>query len=227
MDKVLAITGASTGIGAETARQAAAAGWRLVLGARTEARLAALVAELGEDRALAVPCDVREMAACEGLVAAALARFGRLDAVFANAGLGASRPGLDEGDPENWAEMAATNMLGLAQTARAAMPALRDSRGQFVITGSVAGRKVLKGSFYGATKWAANAYGYNLREALAGSGVRVTVIEPGMVDTPFFDEPKPQGLEAGDVARSVLFALSQPPHVEIHELVILPCRAED
>ncbi|MEL6208316.1 MAG: SDR family oxidoreductase [Pseudomonadota bacterium] len=226
MDKVLAITGASTGIGAATARAAAEAGWRLILGARNTAKLDALVEEIGDDRALAKTCDVRVMDDCEALVAAATERFGRLDAMFANAGLGASTPGVEAGDPENWAEMAQTNLIGLAQTAKAALPALRASTGHFVITGSVAGRRALSGSFYGATKWAANGYGYNLREALAGTGVRVTVIEPGMVDTPFFDEPKPNALRPEDVAATVMFALSQPPHVEIHELLVLPCRKE-
>ncbi|MEO0958571.1 MAG: SDR family oxidoreductase [Pseudomonadota bacterium] len=226
MDKVLAITGASTGIGAATARAAADAGWRLVLGARNTARLDALVEEIGDDRAVAKTCDVRRMEDCNALVATATERFGRLDAMFANAGLGATAPGVEGGDPENWAEMAGTNLIGLAQTAKAALPALRATTGHFVITGSVAGRRALAGSFYGATKWAANGYGYNLREALSGTGVRVTVIEPGMVDTPFFDEPKPNALRSEDVAATVIFALSQPPHVEIHELLVLPCRKD-
>ncbi|MEM7497578.1 MAG: SDR family oxidoreductase [Pseudomonadota bacterium] len=226
MDKVLAITGASSGIGAATARAAAKAGWRLVLGARNTEKLEALVAEIGDDRALAKTCDVRRMEDCEGLVAAATERFGRLDAMFANAGLGASAAGVEGGDPENWQVMADTNIVGLAQTAKAALPALRASTGHFVITGSVAGRRTLSGSFYGATKWAANGYGYNLREALSGTGVRVTVIEPGMVDTPFFDEPKPDALRPEDVAGTVMFALAQPPHVEIHELLVLPCRTD-
>jgi NADP-dependent 3-hydroxy acid dehydrogenase YdfG len=75
---------------------------------------------------------------------------------------------------------------------------------------------------YGASKWAVTAIGYNLREELRGSGVRVTLIEPGMVDTPFFDEPKPDALRPEDVARTVMFALDQPDHVDLHELVVLP-----
>jgi NADP-dependent 3-hydroxy acid dehydrogenase YdfG len=80
----------------------------------------------------------------------------------------------------------------------------------------------MKGSVYGATKWAVTGYGYNLREELAGTGARVTLIEPGMVDTPFFDEPKPQALQADDVARAVMYAVSQPPHVDVSEILILP-----
>jgi len=225
MNKVLAITGASTGIGAATARQAVEAGWRVVLAARSSERLASLAQELGgPEVAISIKVDITEMADLEAMVSAARAAFGGIDAVFANAGLGATVPGVDDGDIDNWHEMAMTNLYGLALTAKATLPEIRARRGHFVITGSVAGRKVLKGSFYGATKWAANAYGYNLREALSGSGARVTVIEPGMVDTPFFDEPKPQGLTADDVASTVLFALSQPEHVEIHELLVLPCR---
>jgi NADP-dependent 3-hydroxy acid dehydrogenase YdfG len=91
-----------------------------------------------------------------------------------------------------------------------------------VLTGSVAGRRVLAGSMYSATKWAVSAIGYGLREELRGSSVRVTLIEPGMVDTPFFDAPKPDALRPEDVARSVVFALSQPPSVDLHELVVLP-----
>ncbi|MEM6487239.1 MAG: SDR family oxidoreductase [Pseudomonadota bacterium] len=226
MDKVLAITGASSGIGAATARAAAAAGWRVVLGARRADKLADLVSDIGAERALAVDCDVRHYDDCAALVAKAVARFGRLDAVLANAGLGAKAPGIEGGDPEEWAAMADTNLRGLAHTAKAALPALRDSVGHFLITGSVAGRRALPGSFYGATKWAANGYGYNMRAALEGTGVRVTVIEPGLVDTPFFDTPKPGALTADDVAGTILFALSQPAHVEIHELLVLPCRRD-
>ncbi|MEM0943778.1 MAG: SDR family oxidoreductase [Pseudomonadota bacterium] len=225
MPKTLAITGASTGIGAETARAAVAEGWNVVLGARSVDKLEALVAELGSS-AVAVTCDVQKLEDCARLAETATARFGSLDALFANAGLGATVPGVEDGDPENWTEMAMTNLVGLAQTLKAGLGAIKAARGHVVITGSVAGRRTLKGSFYGATKWAANAYGYNLREALAGTGCRVTVLEPGMVDTPFFDEPKPQALKAEDIARSVMFVLEQPPHVEIHELLILPCRTD-
>ncbi|MEM9784824.1 MAG: SDR family oxidoreductase [Pseudomonadota bacterium] len=226
MDRVIAITGASSGIGEAIAVEAAAAGWRVALAARRADKLDDLVERIGDDRALAIGCDVGRMGDCTRAVETTLERFGRIDAVIANAGLGATVAGVEGGDPENWAEMARTNLLGVAHTAKATLPALRDSTGHFVVMGSVAGRRALKGSFYGATKWGANGYGYNLRGYLAGTGIRVTVVEPGMVDTPFFDEPKPGVLTAGDIAASVLFALSQPPHVEIHELTILPCRRD-
>ena len=114
------------------------------------------------------------------------------------------------------------NVLGVAHTLQAALPAIRERRGHVVLTGSVAGRRTIAGSMYGASKWAVTAIGYNLREELRGSGVRVTLIEPGMVDTPFFDEAKPDALKPEDVARSVVFALQQPPHVDLHELTVLP-----
>jgi NADP-dependent 3-hydroxy acid dehydrogenase YdfG len=91
-----------------------------------------------------------------------------------------------------------------------------------LLTGSRAGREKLSGSVYGATKWAVKGYAQNLREELSGTGARVTLIEPGMVDTPFFDAPKPDALKADDVARAVIYAVTQPPHVEIPELFIMP-----
>src|SRR5215212_7477691 len=124
-DRVLLITGASTGIGAATARQAVAAGWKVVVSARSEDKLRELAGELGEENALAQRCDVTEFADQERLVAAALERFGRIDAVFANAGFGAARGFLKE-DPEQWRSMVLTNVLGVAFTIRATLPHLRE-----------------------------------------------------------------------------------------------------
>jgi NADP-dependent 3-hydroxy acid dehydrogenase YdfG len=220
-DRVFLITGASTGIGAATARAAHAAGFKLVLAARTQDKLAALANELGDD-VLTVRCDVTSVEDQRALVAAALARFGQLDVVFANAGIGSTPGGFSKADPEHWKSMILTNVYGVGLTIQASLDALKQSRGHLLITGSVAGRRTLKGSMYSATKWAVSAIGYGLREELSGSGVRVTLIEPGMVDTPFFDEPKPQALRPEDVANSVLFAVSQPPSVDLHELMVLP-----
>ena len=137
-DRVFLITGASTGIGAATARRAAQAGHRLVLAARSEDKLAELARELGgEGRALAVRCDVTEWTDQEQLVQAALDAFGRLDVVFANAGFGAKRGFLEE-TPEQWRAMVLTNVLGAAYTIRATLPALKRSRGHVLITSSVA-----------------------------------------------------------------------------------------
>jgi NADP-dependent 3-hydroxy acid dehydrogenase YdfG len=220
-DPVFLITGASSGIGAATARHAARAGYRLVLAARSEDKIAALARELGEDRALAVRCDVTEWEDQQHMVAEALAAFGQLDVVFANAGFGAPR-GFLESDVEHWRAMVLTNVYGAALTIRATLPSVRDTRGHVLLTGSVAGRRALPGSLYSATKWAVTAMGESLRQEVDGSGIRVTLVEPGMVDTPFFDN-RPQGaLEADDIARSVMFAISQPPHVDVNEILIRP-----
>ncbi len=221
-DRVLLITGASTGIGAATARAAAEQGYRLALCARATDKLERLAAEIGAERVFTRRCDVTDYGDQERMVAEVLERFGRLDAVFANAGTGGTPGGFSAAPVESWQTMVEVNILGVAYTLRASLAALKESRGHVVITGSVAGRRTLAGSMYSATKWAVSAIGYGLREELKGSGVRVTLIEPGMVDTPFFDEPKPDALKAGDVARSVIYALEQPAHVDVHELVVLP-----
>jgi NADP-dependent 3-hydroxy acid dehydrogenase YdfG len=221
-DPVFLITGASTGIGAETARSAAQAGYRLVLGARSADKLEALAQELGgPDRAIAVPTDVTVWEDNEAIVAAALDAFGRLDVVFANAGFGAARGWLKE-TPEHWREMVLTNVLGPAYTIRAAIPALTEAKGHILVTGSVAGRRALPGSLYSATKWAVTAMGEAVRADLNDTGIRTTVIEPGMVDTPFFDNPGEGRLEPDDIARAVMYAVSQPPHVDVNEILIRP-----
>jgi NADP-dependent 3-hydroxy acid dehydrogenase YdfG len=220
--KVLLITGASSGIGAATARAASGEGWNLVLVARSADKLEALVGEIGEDRAVAVACDVTDYEDQRRMAKAALERFGRIDAVFANAGTGGQPGGFSAAPPESWRKMGDVNILGVAYTLQVTLEHLKTARGHVVITGSVAGRRVLAGSMYAATKWAVSAIGYGLREELRGTGVRVTLIEPGMVDTPFFDAPPSDALRPEDVARSVVYALSQPPHVDVHELTILP-----
>jgi len=224
---VLIITGASSGIGAKTAHQAGEAGYRLVLSARREDELLKLAAELGgSDTAVAVRCDVTEWADCENLVEAAKEAFGGFDAVFANAGFGAARGFLEE-SPEQWRSMVLTNVLGVAYTIRATLPHLLEKEtGHFVITSSVAGRRALPGSLYSATKWSVTAMGEALRQELRqmhdNKRIRVTLIEPGMVDTPFFDN-KPEGaLEDEDIARAVMYALSQPEHVDVNEMLIRP-----
>jgi NADP-dependent 3-hydroxy acid dehydrogenase YdfG len=221
-DPVFLITGASSGIGAATARHAAKAGYRLVLGARSADKLEALAAELGGDeRAIAVVTDVTKWEDNEAIVAAAAGRFGRLDVAFANAGFGAARGWLNE-TPEHWRDMVLTNVLGAAYTVRAAIPALKESKGHVLVTGSVAGRRVMPGSLYSATKWAVTAMGEAVRADLNDTGIRTTVIEPGMVDTPFFDNPGEGRLEPDDIARAVMYAISQPPHVDVNEILIRP-----
>jgi len=225
-DPVFLITGASSGIGAATARHAAEHGYRVVLAARSTERLTALAEELGgDDRALAVRCDVAEWDDQQAMVQAALDRFGRLDVAFANAGFGAKR-GFLEGTTEHWKAMVLTNVYGAALTVRATLPALEESRGHLLLTGSVAGRRALPGSLYSCTKWAVTAMGESARQELNGTGVRVTVIEPGMVATPFFDSPVRNALEADDIARTVMFVVSQPPHMDVNEVLVRPTAQE-
>lgn len=219
---VFLITGASSGIGAATARQAARAGYRLVLAARSTDRLEALAEELGGPaRAIAVRCDVTEWEEQQAMVRSAQDAFGRIDVAFANAGFGAKR-GFEEESVEHWRSMILTNVYGAALTIRACIPALKTSRGHFLLTSSVAGRRVISGSLYSATKFAVSAMGEALRQDLNDSGVRVTLIEPGMTDTPFFSDRPTSALEADDIARAVIFAVSQPPHVDVNEILIRP-----
>lgn len=226
--KTFLITGASTGIGAATARMAVEAGYRVALAARSADKLKALVEELGgAERAIALTCDVTSVEDQEAMVAETLDAFGRIDVAFANAGIGASGMGTEGGDPENWKAMILTNVYGLVLTAKVCLPEIKKNEGHILLTGSRAGRIALKGSVYGATKWAVTGYGYNLREELSGTGARVTLIEPGMVDTPFFDEPKPDALKDEDVARAVMYAVGQPAHVDVSEIMIMPKRPKE
>jgi len=215
---VFLITGASSGIGAATARHAAEAGYRLVLAARSTDKLEALAQEVG---GIAVAPDVTRWEDQEALVASVLDTFGRIDATFANAGFGARR-GFENETPEFWREMVLTNVLGVAYTIRATLPAMRDRAGHYLLTSSVAGRRAMRGSLYSATKHAVTAMGEALRQELNGTGVRVTLVEPGMVDTPFFDNRPTDALAAEDIARAVMYALAQPPHVDVNEILIRP-----
>src|SRR4051794_27950926 len=123
--------------------------------------------------------------------------------------------------------MVLTNVYGAALTIRATLPALRESRGHLLLTGSVAGRRVLAGSLYSCTKWGVTAMGEAARQELNGTDVRVTLVEPGMVATPFFDRVPTRGaLEADDVARAVMFAVRQPAHVDVNEILVRPTAQE-
>jgi NADP-dependent 3-hydroxy acid dehydrogenase YdfG len=226
-EPVLLITGASSGIGAASAR-AAAGSYRLVLAARRLEELQELADELGgEERAIAVRCDVTEWDEVQAMAGEALERFGRIDAVFANAGFGATRGFLEE-SPEHWRSMVLTNVYGVALTIRATLPHLLErGDGHFLVTSSIAGRLALPGSLYSATKWAATAIGESLRAELRqmheNQGIKVTLIEPGMVDTPFFDNrPGKWALKDEDIARTVMFALEQPAGVDVNEILVRP-----
>jgi len=225
-NRVLLITGASTGIGRATAVQAVSEGWRVVLAARSAEKLAALEAELGAERALAVPCDVAEWAQQEAMVRKTIERFGRIDAVFANAGFSKGSSFIDgEHQPDEWRDMVLTNLFGAAATARLTLPELVKTKGHFLVTGSVLGRVTSVRNLYAATKWGVTGMAQAIRNEVAGLGVRVTLVEPGIVDTPFWEglqKPAAPELLSEDVARAVLFALSQPPHVDVSEIIIRP-----
>ncbi|NTU53708.1 MAG: SDR family oxidoreductase [Chlorobiaceae bacterium] len=225
-NRVMLITGASTGIGRATAIMAVEAGWRVVLAARSQERLATLEAGLGSDRALALVCDVAEWNSQERMVQMSLERFGKLDAVFANAGFskGSTFYG-GENKPEEWKTMVLTNLYGAAVTARLVLPELVKSKGHFLVTGSVVGRITSIRNLYSATKWGVTGMAQAIRNEMAGTGVRVTLVEPGIVDTPFWEhleKPAAPELLPEDIARAVLFAVSQPPHVDVNEILIRP-----
>ncbi|HRV60671.1 MAG: SDR family oxidoreductase [Solirubrobacterales bacterium] len=226
-EKVLLITGASSGIGRATARLLASER-RLVLAGRRVEPLEELAAELGgPERALVVGCDVGEWDQVETMTAATLEAYGRIDEVFANAGFGATRGFLEE-SPEHWKSMVLTNVLGTALTIRSTLPHLLErGSGHFLVTSSIAGRRVLPGSLYSATKFATTAIGEALRQELRGRDdgrkIKVTLIEPGMVDTDFFDNrPGDSALADEDIARAIQYALSQPDGVDVNEILIRP-----
>jgi NADP-dependent 3-hydroxy acid dehydrogenase YdfG len=217
----LFITGASSGIGAATARAAVAEGWNVGLMARSADKLAELAGELGE-AALALPGDATDLGQQERAVARLVDRFGGLDAAFANAGMGLQRPGIEAGDPEEWRRLVDLNVMAVLYTARVAFPELRKTRGQLVMTGSAAGRMHIKGSIYGATKWFVHGLAGNLAETMREWGGRCTVISPGMVNTGFFDEEKPEKLQPEDIAGAVMFALGQDPRADVREIHVMP-----
>jgi NADP-dependent 3-hydroxy acid dehydrogenase YdfG len=220
-EPVMIITGATGGIGSATAQRAAEFGYRVVLAGRSEEKLAALADELG-DKATAVSCDVTSWDDQQRLVATALERFGRVDVFFANAGFGGARSFLGD-SVEHWKAMVDTNIYGAALSIRASLAHFTEQNsGHIVLTGSVAGRRNVYGSLYSVTKWAVAAMSENLRQELADTDIKVTLIEPGAVDTPFFEETPENHLEVDDIARAVMFAMTQPPHVDVNEILVRP-----
>lgn len=221
------MTGAGRGIGAATARLAAGTGYRVVLAARDAAALAGLAASLGgPDRVLAASCDVRDYEQVAALVARVEREWGRLDVVFANAGVGVVTSFTTDGGapPAEWSDMVLTNVCGPAFTAKAALPALIRHGGHLVLTGSAAGRGVRPGNLYSATKWAVTGLAQAIRAECVGTGVRVTLVQPGLTDTGGIPpsragDPK---LAPEDVARAVLYAVGQPPTVDVNEILVRP-----
>lgn len=229
-DKVALVTGASAGIGAATARTLAHAGARVVLAARREERLQALAEEL--PGASVLPLDVRDADA----VRAAVEDL-PLDIVLANAGLAIGTASIQAGDPAHWAQVIETNVLGVLHVVRAALPGMIErGSGDMLVLGSVAGRQVYPGgNVYNASKFAVNALYQAMRLDAAGTGVRFTTVDPGMVETEFSkvrfegDENLARAVYEGmtplmpeDVADAVLYAVTRPPHVNVGEIILWP-----
>ena len=228
--KTWLITGASSGIGAATARQVVQAGHRVALIARNTERLLGVVQDLDPQQVLCLKADVADWNEMSAAVAATVQHFGSLDVAFANAGLLSGAPSLVTGEtPGEWREMVLTNVLGAAFTARLCLPELIKSRGHLLLTGSVVGRVALAGEVYSATKWAVTGLAEVIRRELIGSGVRVTLVEPGRVATGFSDADPTAAphLHPDDVARAVLYATTQPAHVDVSELLIRPVGAPE
>ena len=221
MTKTLFLTGASSGIGAATAEAAANAGWNVGLFARSEDKLRDLANQIGE-RALVLPGDATDYAQQKDALEELAEKFGQVDAAFANAGRGTSPAGTENGDPDDWKKMVDINIMGALYTAHAAMPHLRKTTGQFIVTGSAAGRRHIQGSVYSATKWFIHGFAGNLADEMAEWGGRCMVVAPGMVDTPFFDEAKPEKLHPEDVAAAVMHALEAPSRASIREIHLMP-----
>lgn len=228
------VTGASSGIGEATARRLAQDGHNVVLAARRADRLQDLAAEIGE-KALAVPTDVTDPAACEALVAQTVERFGALDMLVNNAGLGLYST-IAEADPDDWRKMFDVNVLGVLYTTRAAIRhMLPRGSGDVVFISSVAGRRVPNtyGTVYAATKHALSAISEGLRMDLESKGIRVISVEPGLVRTEFpansyssaeeyYARKDYAPLEAEDVAEAILYAVNQPPSVSVNEILLRP-----
>jgi NADP-dependent 3-hydroxy acid dehydrogenase YdfG len=225
--RVFLITGASSGIGAATAKHAVGAGHRVALVARSKDKLDAMASQLGgSEKALPVCCDVTDWDSQKQMVSQALEHFRRIDVVFANAGIVKGSPFLGENDtPEEWREMVLANVLGVAITARLTLPELVKRKGHLLITGSAAGRTTSPQSLYAVTKWAVTGMAQAIRNQMVGTGVRVTLIEPGFTATsigagrPVANVPR---MHADDIARAVMYATSQPETVDVNEILLRP-----
>lgn len=229
--KTILITGATSGIGAQTARLLLGRGHRVAVTGRDENKLKAFLSDTEHpDRTFGVVADAADWDATLSAVTRTVEHFGELHAAVANAGFVSAdqlRAGaatiIDEGDPELWAPMVLTNVLGPALLAKAAMPHLEATRGRVVLIGSVAGVKNSPANLYSATKWAVVGFAENLRLHATSRGVGVTLVNPGMIDTPFWQGAVPPiAMGPESVAESIGFALDQPEGVDINTLTIRP-----
>ena len=231
------VTGAGRGIGEGCATLLASQGARVMLADVNEGRLqevAGRIDEAGGEAAIQVT-DVRDWPSVEALASACIDRFGTIDFAVANAGIG-SYSSIHDGDPEMWRRVVETNLLGVMHTVRATYPHMKEhGRGHIVLMASIAGRQTWVGEpIYIATKWGVVGFGWALRKEAMAHNVRVTMIEPGIVDTPLVRETEEgrgelerfASLSTADVARAVAFALSQPEGVAVSELMITPVGPE-
>ena len=238
--KVAAITGASSGIGEATALALAAEGAAVALAARREDRVADLASRIegGGGRALAVATDVTDEEQANSFVAQANEEFGGLDVLVNNAGVMLLGP-VAGAPTDQWRQMIEVNLLGLLYCTHAALPIMGAAgSGDIVNVSSVAGRTASFGSgVYNMTKWGVVGFSEALRQECGRAGVRVTAIEPGWVDTELQGhnehpavvagmkkamEKVERVLDADDIARAITFAVTQPPHVSINEMLIRP-----
>jgi NADP-dependent 3-hydroxy acid dehydrogenase YdfG len=237
---VVAITGASSGIGEATAVACARAGAAVALAARRADRIEALAARIEEEggRAIALPTDVADEREARAFIEHTYETLGRLDALVNNAGLmllGA----VAGADTEEWRRMIDVNLLGLLYCTHAALPVMGEQgSGHIVNVSSVAGRYAGAGSaVYNMTKWGVNGFSEALRQEALHAGVRVTIVEPGAVETELLAHNNPAVLAAAakrfegvtplqseDIANAILYALCQPEHVAVNEVLVRPAR---
>jgi 3-hydroxy acid dehydrogenase / malonic semialdehyde reductase len=234
--KTAVVTGASSGIGASTARALAGAGARLALGARRVERIEELVAKFPGEGHLVAPLDVTDAESCKSFVERAVSAFDKLDVLVNNAGLALGRTTILEADDDDERRMLETNVLGLTRMTRLCLPHMEDGRGHIVNLGSWAGREAYaQGGMYVGSKYAVKALTYVMRKELVGR-IRVSTVDPGMVgDTEFSDVRFGGDLEKkaavyrgvdyltpADVADCILWVLTRPPHMVIDEIVVKP-----
>jgi NADP-dependent 3-hydroxy acid dehydrogenase YdfG len=241
--KVALVTGASSGIGEATAVALAEAGAAVAIGARRKDRLDALSERLRGTgvRVLQLDLDVTDESACAEAVRRTRAELGGLDVLVNNAGvmlLGR----IVGADPEDWRRMLSTNVLGLMYMTHAAIEGMvEQGSGDIGNISSVAGRTARLGAgVYNASKWAVNAFSESLRQEVTGRGVRISLVEPGAVATELREhitqpEAKAEAdrhatsiraLQSDDIARAILYVVTQPPHVAINEVLVRPTDQE-
>lgn len=229
--KTVLITGATSGVGASAARLLLGRGHRVTVTGRDEGKLKAFLDETGHpDRLLGLVSDAADWEATQDAVARTVERFGGLDAAVANAGfasadhLSTAGSTIFDGEPALWPPMILTNVLGPALLARAALPHLEAGGGRLVLVGSVVGLKNAPANLYSATKWAVTGLAENLRMYATTRGVGVTLVNPGMIDTPFWqDNALPAyALAPEPVAEAICYALDQPAGVDVNTVTVRP-----